>query len=743
MLAWNDLGMHCIDPDFSVFSILPPANTINAQLVIDGELRSAADGYSLTYEAVADATGSINSTSVGKTNFWDYVFDLFGANLAPDQGLAGFDMPGAANQPQAMTFDTTWDWFHAEWIPLTPIDDAFQKNPYPLMRIVARNASNQVVASTVTVAPNSSELECSRCHGSHQSPAARPAAGWANDPDPLRDDRLNILRLHDDRHLGQTEYANALAAAGYNALGLYQTATTDGVSIFCARCHVTNAIAGTGVPGVTPLTEAMHGLHATVIDPKGGTLSDNPTRTACYVCHPGFDTQCLRGAMGKAIGDDGKFSMQCQSCHGDMADVGATGRVGWLDQPTCQNCHSGTATNNSGEIRFTSVFDGLGARRTPADPTFGTTPDVPAAGFSLFRFSTGHGGLQCSACHGPPHALYPTNFANDNVQSEMTQGHIGTIVDCSACHDNLEDDELVGPHGMHPVGQQWGANKHGDVVEQLGVAHCRTCHGADDSGTELSRALGDRVIVTQFGTREFFRGARIGCYNCHNGPNNDHSNPNGAPIVADLGVMTPSDVALPVALSATDPNSDPTELRIVSQPKHGVVAFDGTTATYTAATGFVGADSFTYAAWDGQRNSNLGTVSITVTAATCAGTAEEFGFGCTSSTGEFPRLSFEGCPGPGGTMTFQYSHGVPNVAAALLFSGNRAALEVDFGCDLRISSPAFALPMPTIGNDGTATKSITLSPTYQPVRLVFQAVTLDPTSTRLWTASNGLDVHIQ
>ena len=33
LLAWNDLGMHCMDGnDYSVFSILPPYNNLHAQL---------------------------------------------------------------------------------------------------------------------------------------------------------------------------------------------------------------------------------------------------------------------------------------------------------------------------------------------------------------------------------------------------------------------------------------------------------------------------------------------------------------------------------------------------------------------------------------------------------------------------------------------------------------------------------------------------------------------------------------
>ena len=32
VLGWNDLGMHCMDSDYSVFSILPPFNNLHAQV---------------------------------------------------------------------------------------------------------------------------------------------------------------------------------------------------------------------------------------------------------------------------------------------------------------------------------------------------------------------------------------------------------------------------------------------------------------------------------------------------------------------------------------------------------------------------------------------------------------------------------------------------------------------------------------------------------------------------------------
>src|SRR5512133_543095 len=72
LLGWNNLGMHCMDSDYSVFSVLPPYNTIECQLVVSGRLLTNGTGYTVTYEAVADPAGSFNSTAMGKGNFYQY-----------------------------------------------------------------------------------------------------------------------------------------------------------------------------------------------------------------------------------------------------------------------------------------------------------------------------------------------------------------------------------------------------------------------------------------------------------------------------------------------------------------------------------------------------------------------------------------------------------------------------------------------------------------------------------------------
>ncbi len=121
------------------------------------------------------------------------------------------------------------------------------------MRIVARDSSGQEVASTVTSVPTSRELDCDRCHASDASPWAKPAAGWVFYLDPLKDDRLNIQRLHDELNLGEATYQAALVSAGYKAAGPFETVISDATPILCARCHASNALPGTGITGVPPL----------------------------------------------------------------------------------------------------------------------------------------------------------------------------------------------------------------------------------------------------------------------------------------------------------------------------------------------------------------------------------------------------------------------------------------------------------------------------------------------------------
>lgn len=734
-----DLGMHCMDGDTSVFSILPPFNTFHAQLMVGGHI--VTGNYTVSYEAVADATGSINKTSIGKTDFWQHAQALFGANLQLDEGLYGFRMPGLANTPQNMPFAAASQEFIATGVPVTPYDDNLQMRPYPLMRLVARNANGQQVAATDIVTPVSAEMACVSCHGSGNNPAARPPSGWTYGAAAV-DDRLNILKLHDDRHLGDPVYAAALTAAGYSSSGLLHSATVDSTPVLCARCHASNALGTSGQPGVAAMTSAMHTAHADARLPDGRRLDDVNTRESCYTCHPGAATRCLRGAMGKAIGADGEAMMSCQDCHGNMTEVGDPARNGWLEEPNCQNCHSGDAVANAGQIRFTNAYDAPGHRRVPLNDRFATNPDTPASGISLYRFSEGHGGLQCSACHGSPHAIYPSTEANDNRQSVATQGHIGTVVECNACHTNLQESQWSGPHGMHPTGSAW-VDDHGGIAESVGTAACRVCHGTTSRGSVLSRSQANRTLNTEFGTKTFWRGYEVGCYDCHNGPNSENASSNTPPAVINRSETTPTDTALTLTLGATDPNPDTLTLRIVDQPAHGAVAFDGTTAVYRARDGYTGADSFTYAAGDTKSNSNLGTVTITVTPPSCAGSATSYGFGCPAPNGQVPTLGVDGCPSPNQGLDFVIDNGPTTSWAVLALGVGRGNLELGSdGCTFRLDVLlATSDLLPVTG--GHANLPITVPAGLAPFDLTLQGFCLDGGSPRGFVATPGLEVHLR
>jgi hypothetical protein len=517
LVAWNDLGMHCMDgKDYSVFSILPPYNNLHAQLVNATTGKLVTDGVTLTYEAIADPTGSINTQSASKTNFWSWVSTIYGASPAPNIGLTGNPTPSLT--ASAMALDPANGWFQATALPITPYDEAGGKNYYPTVRVTARDATGKVLAMSTTVLPVSDEITCAACHASRPvteaNPArvaARPAAGWVNDPDPEVDWKKNILRLHDEKFAASPKYWPALAAVGLLPSGLYGSALA-GKPALCAACHASNALPGFGVAGVSALTSALHTNHGTVKDPATLLALDASTnRSACYMCHPGSVTKCLRGAMGNAVDAQGIPTMGCQSCHGNMTKVGDPARVGWLEEPNCQACHyNGTRTDNA--------LDASGRLVVPTDKRFATNANAPAAGFSLFRFSKGHGGLQCEACHGATHAEYPSSHDNDNLQSIALQGYAGTIRECAVCHATAPLTTDGGPHGMHTIGAAW-VTSHGSRTEGQGAAACAYCHGADYRGSPLAQVKAARSFSIDGSNRSYAAGQNVGCYDCHRGPN--------------------------------------------------------------------------------------------------------------------------------------------------------------------------------------------------------------------------------
>jgi hypothetical protein len=78
-------------------------------------------------------------------------------------------------------------------------------------------------------------------------------------------------------------------------------------------------------------------------------------------------------------------------------------------------------------------------------------------------------------------------------------------------------------------------------------------------------------------------------------------------------VTTAEDTPKSITLVATDLNGDPLTYQIVTGPAHGLLSGTGANRTYSPVANYNGTDSFAFKANDGQRESNVATVSINVT----------------------------------------------------------------------------------------------------------------------------------
>lgn len=294
ILAWNDLGMHCLNPTYDQAVILPPYNTVWAQVIKRGNPpESVTSNLTVEYEVIN------NTYSDGKRNygqFWAYVFKLFGISLESNTGLNLSD-PNRHNGLSG-TMVEVGDHFEINGIPVTPVDDDQVWNPYQVIELTLKDSTGTVLAQTQATLPTSDEINCAKCHNGNDDPFA------------------DILETH-DRYEGTNLAAEA--------------------PVLCAKCHGSPVLGTIDSGSGKYLSQAMHGFHSTV-------------GASCYDCHPGSFTRCSRSLAHTA--DDGN----CTACHGDMAEVAdsiASGaRIPWVDEPACADCHTGVAEVDTGATLF-------------------------------------------------------------------------------------------------------------------------------------------------------------------------------------------------------------------------------------------------------------------------------------------------------------------------------------------------------------------------------------------------------
>ena len=133
-----------------------------------------------------------------------------------------------------------------------------------------------------------------------------------------------------------------------------------------------------------------------------------------------------------------------------------------------------------------------------------------------------------------------------------------------------------------------------------------------------------------------------------------------SPVAAPQSVSTAEDTALGVTLGASDGDGDALSYSIVTAPAHGVLTGTGANRTYTPAANYNGPDSFTFKANDGVNDSNIATVSVTVTSVNDAPVA--VGASRTLAEDAFEAVTLAATDVEGDTLTYSIvgapTHGV-------------------------------------------------------------------------------------
>jgi hypothetical protein len=346
VLAWNDLGMHCMNQDFSELMILPPYNTFHAQVIS----KAGDSPQIITSGVTVRYTIPENTHSADKCNFWDYAAALLGSSPAPNIGLTGHGLAGTMDPLQLTAGRNDWS---VTGIPITPINDAGLEDPYNLATVTVQSGTS-TTARTQAVVPVSWEISCDLCHF---------AAGGS----PASD----ILQKHDILHGTDLSHAKP---------------------VLCGSCHAQPPLGLTGTPGVPSLSSAMHTSHSSRMAAAGLPLE-------CYACHPGQRTQCLRDVMYSA----GK---NCHDCHGTMIDVGNPLRAPWADEPRCGDCHNvaGHEYEQPGVLYRDSIgHNGVHCAACHGSP-HAITPTVVADDNVQAIALQGHAGTidTCTVCHSTP-----------------------------------------------------------------------------------------------------------------------------------------------------------------------------------------------------------------------------------------------------------------------------------------------------------------------------------------------------
>ncbi len=403
VLAWNDLGMHCLNPTYDQAVILPPYNVLWAQVIRRGNPPAVVtENLAVSYRVVD------NTSSYGKTDsfggafaqFWDNAQKLFGVNLAHDTGL-NLETPSVHNGLSG-TMAAKGDHFQVNGIPLTPVLDNGTWTPYQVAEVTVKNAAGTVVAQTRATVPTSDEIHCDHCHAQGGTGTVHIGGGTA-------DAFKNVLQAHDVLHGTQ------LAAAA---------------PVLCSSCHPSPALGGTSANPEMYLSAAIHGSHAS----RGA---------ACYDCHPGSQTQCNRSLAHE--GPDGN----CTTCHGSMAQVASSitggSRVPWLSEPKCATCHTGVTGVDTGSTLYRNAtgHGGVYCEGCHGSPHAMVPSGQESDNYQVRQYQNKAVTLgSCAACHSRSHGGGASEFGEEHGGSN------GRATACNVCHTQVSTNTANWPHAF-------------------------------------------------------------------------------------------------------------------------------------------------------------------------------------------------------------------------------------------------------------------------------------------------------
>ena len=359
-----------------------PANNLDAGLPVPNveKLYIGADG-----KVDGTQTGSHDGVLSAVQHAMPGIANPYMANAAQTAEEYYVNKPFFVNFPFGYVANGV-KWFEGAGVPFAAYDDFGRENPYPLVRVQAKNSTGTVLATVDTVLPISGEASCKNCHG---APVDVPDAlhpGAANQKlitaglpvaDSADDDLgaagtvpvavsveyatdINVLRLHDYLHGAAYRDTNGAATAcsgitpanpNGNANCLANRALDQGKSVVCQVCHYTPALdlaqfGPLGGDAANPDAAAngrvqriqksnsrvLHMAHA-----KHTTLfpaMPAPTADSAATGLPGNQAareavleqtcyQCHPGTNTKCMrGAMADGGMVCQDCHGDLAQVG-------------------------------------------------------------------------------------------------------------------------------------------------------------------------------------------------------------------------------------------------------------------------------------------------------------------------------------------------------------------------------------------------------------------------------------